>query len=1047
MPVQIIPNSTKFYTQFKNGDSFTDNLSDFTPNLAAEVGEKSKLVQQIDIDWFYQATVNTPVDWEFLGGTTFRFKKTNTGTFLDDGFVADDNLEWFFDSGGTTFNVNGDVTNQSQTWMTVVMASVPTPLVGVTSAQSTTTLFRGLSDLTALIYKFGLIENNESFNTLSKVTNHDQSYYCSGLALGGGTVAFTPQGTYKDWQTGSGTCERLANPSTYVQRFEINHEFIVSPYYIDGQLSNLQDNVLPTLLDNNQSLKYAFSTAFRLTLSYVGSEKLAIIDDVPGSVGWFNQNFNGFANDYNIVNITYEDDASNSADGILSNGISFITVEIEKLSGNLVSTDKVGAMVSFLAESADYQDKTTTLVENFMYDNNFCLAGGVPVAGTGVITETSAVITANNIVLTIKTNYSIAQKTVLANKTDPNFLLAISIGDITITNGNSDRVMLIVDAIEYETNPDIPDLMDIIDARFFAHDETIGVDPGSTSLVGWNEDGFAATFEFTLDTNKSAFINSLELKLVALNPLTLEFFDLDAFFIPVANAIVSGGVQQLEFAGTRGYNLVAGSQFNDVTLTTGANVGGVVTYTGSFSQKISWQDWIQNLDADSVFFDNTKPQDNLNYKSSNYSGVSNYQIGLAIIANVSGVSTLGVSGDTDYALLWNSISVFDYDKDGLGTPIWSGVTETFTEDGSTNLGGAILTNGDNTLFKETWTNSVAPVVAIPNYWGIHRIEITNQQGYNIDELSSIRNHPPSQILTPEAGLLFQDLNVVTGKIVATGLIDGAFVQGSTSYNLSSRLQSPNKLASVDLINFETESETPDTFDGVITKTGATATWNYGDGSPLDVTNSASRVYTVPKQKIGYIEVDAFANVTGLSMIADKISSVLDLTQLSTIKTIEIEDNPTLDDVLNPSHSSAIIKYSIKNNPLIITLDVSGLMKLGGIFNASECDALTTIVLPSSVASFSLFDCNLSDLDYFDLTTLSNLTESIGVTIDLSDNNLTVVEVNHFLVDLDTMSTGGFAGRTILIDGTNAAPDVSSGGFDGLTAKANLIAKTFTVTTN
>ena len=36
---------------------------------------------------------------------------------------------------------------------------------------------------------------------------------------------------------------------------------------------------------------------------------------------------------------------------------------------------------------------------------------------------------------------------------------------------------------------------------------------------------------------------------------------------------------------------------------------------------------------------------------------------------------------------------------------------------------------------------------------------------------------------------------------------------------------------------------------------------------------------------------------------------------------------------------------------------------------------------------------------------------------------------------------------INVRGTNAAPDGSSGGYDGLTAKANLIAKGFTVNTN
>lgn len=1040
MPVEITPNSTKFFTQYRNGDDFTDNSGDFTPNLAAEVGEKIQLVQEIDIQWFFQATSSDKVEFENLGSDLFRYKKVNGGWFGDDGFVATDTID-VISSGSPT--ISGTITNLSQTWMTIQFSTTVTTPDGVTSIS----LFRGTSDLTALIYKFGLIENQEVFNTASKVTQHDQSYYASGMTEGGGAITFIPQGTYKDWQTGTGSVKRLTDPSTYTQRFEIIHEFIVSPYYVDGQLTNLQNVVLPSLFTNNQSLKYAFRVDFRLALSYVGSAKVTIIDDVPGSVGWFEQNFNGFENLYSITDVNYKDDAAASADGILSNGNSVITVTVAKSSGAFVSTDKIGAIVSFLAESVDYQDKPTTLTENFMYDNNFCLADGTPVAGSGIITETSAVLSGDDIVLTIKTTYSTAQKTVLANKIAPNFLLAISIGDVTILNGNSDRVILIADALPYDRNPDIPGLATLVSWLYFAQDDDIGVEPGSTDLIAWPEDGFASTFEFTIDLNKNVFINSIEIKLVAFNGVTGTFFDLDSFFIPISGAIISGGVQQIEFTGSRGYTLASGSQFNDVTITTGANVGGIQTYTGTFSQKISWQDWIENLAVNTLFYDNTKPNNNLNFKASNYSNISNYTINAAIVMNLTGTSDLGITGDTVYALAGNAITVHDYDKDEFVVPIWSGTIKTFTEDGLTDLGGAILTNGDNTLVEVTWVNSVAPVVAIPNFWGIFRIEVSLQQGYNIFELSSIRNQPTNQLPIPEAGESFLNLTVDSGNILGTGLIDGSLVQGATSYNLSERLQSPNKKAEVDLINFRTESETPDTFTGTIVKSGDVASWNYGDGTALDVTNTPSHVYTVPKEKIGYIQIDSFASVTGLTMNSDKLNGILDLSDLISITTIEIEDHIPLDGIINPSHANVMVKYSVEGCVLLTSVDVSGLTKLGGIFNASLCTGLVTIVLPISTQTFSLFDVNLSNVNYFDLTTLSNLTESIGVTIDLSDNSLNATEVNHFLVDLDAMSTGGFAGRTILIDGNNAAPDGSSGGFDGVTAKANLITKTFIVTSS
>lgn len=61
--------------------------------------------------------------------------------------------------------------------------------------------------------------------------------------------------------------------------------------------------------------------------------------------------------------------------------------------------------------------------------------------------------------------------------------------------------------------------------------------------------------------------------------------------------------------------------------------------------------------------------------------------------------------------------------------------------------------------------------------------------------------------------------------------------------------------------------------------------------------------------------------------------------------------------------------------------------------------------------------------------------------------MTAAEVNRMLVEINAIATSGFTGRSIIMNGTNAAPDSSSGGYDGLTAKTALQSKGFTVTTN
>lgn len=60
------------------------------------------------------------------------------------------------------------------------------------------------------------------------------------------------------------------------------------------------------------------------------------------------------------------------------------------------------------------------------------------------------------------------------------------------------------------------------------------------------------------------------------------------------------------------------------------------------------------------------------------------------------------------------------------------------------------------------------------------------------------------------------------------------------------------------------------------------------------------------------------------------------------------------------------------------------------------------------------------------------------------NGWSAAIVNHVLADIDSITVAGFTGN-INIGGTNADPDTTSGGYDGVAARNSLIAKGRTVT--
>jgi len=796
MGVEILTRSTKFYNQFKNGIGFTDNLADYTTNLTGSVMDNVKLVLIVDIEWFTQAE-----DSKKLSIVAQDRVDNVNGDFLKDGFSNGDTVVFQRkdDNGVIVSSHTGEISTVNSNVMIFTANVSPVfPIIGEELSKST---IRGTTDLTAAVYKFGLVDNNGNFNITSKVSGNDQGYYGSniGFDTGGGVrdtnfVTLQRLGNYEDWRTGGMQIRYDSNPSTYVQRFEIEHEFTIVPYYLEGELSNLQNNIIPPLLVGLNSLKYVFSPGFRTVLSNPNTEKLITSDINLGSTAWFNENFNGFNNNYNVDSIIYQDaNTLDNADGVIIGSKTKVTIEVSKIVGNFTAGERAGVYISYLPEQDEYENTTLTdLKNNFLYDNALNNEGLAPVVGAESIIENYEIsnIVTNTMTLTFDVEYSSLQKAFLSNKNSQSaiyFIVGVQLGDVSIVSGNSDRVTILADVEIYDESADIPDLIVNTSFNLFPYKEVVGVDAGFSSLTQWNEDGFTMEGSFDLDLNKEAVLNTLEFRLIAENNITGSFFELDSFVFNVANPIVVSGVQQFNLITNRNYNLETGSQFNDISLTTGALAAGLQTYNLRFSQKISWQDWIGNNNVDSLFYDPSNPNNNLNDKSSNYSGLNGYTIKLSMFSNLSGINDLGVGGITDYHLLTPALTVYDYDLDGSFTPVWSATIETFNPNNLTDLGGAILT-GQNTLFKITWVNSGGAVVDLTDYTAIHRIEETDQNGYNIDEVGTLYSYPSNNRIIPKGGFTNLDMYLDSGNVVTECLIDGSQLNSGIGYNLSGKIE-------------------------------------------------------------------------------------------------------------------------------------------------------------------------------------------------------------------------------------------------------------------
>lgn len=804
MAKEIQITEQKYLKQGINGFDFSIFPSDYVNNLAGLVMQKIKLIQKFRVQWrsLHTAPNADPsnIQWSVTmpSPTKMVFTREDGGNFLADGFYVND--EVLIANAGTSGKQNfsgGTISIVTETFMQVdFSAAQPALNVGIYAWR-----INGVTPLTSLVYNYGIIENGDNFSTNSLITTENQGYYSLGTIgedTGGGVrdtnfVNMGGLGLPKSWEDGSCKIRFVQSVSDVGvvkewQEFEMEHIFTI-PFFQAGTLEDLENDVMPDWMQGLNTLKYVFDADFRTVLSNPNTSKKTRVENVLGSVGWFGETFNGFDSNYKINDITYQDNTTSaSADGILISGTTKVILTVEKISGFFNSSDVVMIYFAYLPEQqSEVENTQTNYIENFMWDSiRITMNTGLPEIGTGILNNGIANTSPANIaVIEFTTTLTTAQKLRLNNT--KSFLIGVELYDSSIAAGNSDAVILKKTGL-FDESPDIDGLM-LFEARNFPYSESVNTSLGFTDFKGYNEHGLAIKGNIHLNLSQDAFLNSFKAALVAYNPTANSYFILDEYDYQLPTT-VSGGVQQLNMSTSRGYQLASNSEKNEVSITNIASPTNLTaSYEFRFSQKIRWEDWIKNLSVDNIFYDNTKINNNFNYKTSNYSGLNGYDIRMLYLFNVSGKNLLGISGDTDYRYFSPKFIIHDYDKDDNTTPYFTQVIETFTADGLTNLGG-VIQDGVDTLFKITWI-PLTPLVSIANFWGIHRIHITGETEQVIYELGTFEANLPNQILKPISGS-FLDMQLVSGNIVTTCLIDGSLIQSGFTYDLSGEINSPTK---------------------------------------------------------------------------------------------------------------------------------------------------------------------------------------------------------------------------------------------------------------
>lgn len=781
MPVRIDIIDFKCFNQLRNGEAFDRNLSEFTPNLVGNIAERVKVEYTANIE--QSANTEDNDEWFIINDPSFKQIERSSGSFLDDNIQVGDVYQFYADwenrrSGSPEYTGTVDFISSDGKILRYTVDSGTDSTSGTVDnkglafvlSEAPVSVFEPNFN-TALFAKFGLLENSETFNFLSKTTEAQQVYYVGELVRADPAKDAESLGTIKDWVTGSMTVEFTGNQPDFLgAQYIITHEFVLNPFYILSFRQFIENGTIPALLAGDSSIKYAVELEFRKTLTDTGSSKIGDFAGLPGFVGWYGENFNGLNKKYEVISVAYEEAVSTDPlEGVNINTSTKATITVSNLDGAI--TDYSCSVYIFRVPDSedDYIGTTSDLIENFLLKSE--IVSNPDTTSPNVTTSTVS----GDLVIEYTIDYSTAEKLQLS--TDDEYILLVQVEDPNISAGNSDRVMLLVDFRNYVDVDFLAEFIEVDAYGFLTPGQTLD-DAKTSSPIASNEDGLFLDAIFGSNTTRNVVINSIDVNLIAYNEVENKSFELDNYSFNLGpNPVFSGGVQQIEVDTTRGYPLLAGDIFNRVRVTTEEQDGDYRNYRLQFGQKITWQDWIFNPRVDNEFFNSGFPNNNLNEKSSNYSGELGYEIKIALVINVTGVDDLGRTLTGDFINFGGSITVNDYEESEDGV---SGVIQTFDLETNQSLEGNILYNGKDTLFRAVFQDASLMTYAI------HRIEPSQNQGDGILEISDFADPAPTNLLKPLDGETRLKVENIAGVLTSECLIDGSKIQEGVSYKLSAR---------------------------------------------------------------------------------------------------------------------------------------------------------------------------------------------------------------------------------------------------------------------
>jgi len=586
--------------------SFPSELTTGTTDyLLGNVLNSVTATVEIAIGWFAFAT----------SGSKIQFAPTSGYPNPDEIIKCNSSLFTEFQLGDT-ITVNNTASNDG-TYTIVDKISANEIRVGtsLTTELSSTAEIVGTTPITALNYFYNLIENANAPSYISQIDGSVQKYFAFDLdATDTVTVVnFSGVGD-KSWQSGSATIKGNGTDA-YYQYFTITHNFLVLPYYVEGEYSDLIAGIKPYNFDNTNSLKYIAEFEGLYFKTDPNKKQTGAFVSNNGNVGWFDENFNTDLTNYSHTAIVHKTPTNITLPSVeISQNLNTFTFDVTNATDTpfVINTTPCILGFSLLSDEADYTDATKTVEENFYIDRIITtVTNDVPVANGDYIENVNVeFISSSTVRITGNFKFSAGDVTFLTALSGKRYCMTFDVVDDALAIDVADRVTLLVDANELYIDTSNDGLIafdtDIVEMQ---DDTEVGV----ATTEAFPTDAMVIRSIIAFDYEANTTFETITAKIIAENN-SGDSFDLDVFTFDLSTQPKVSDITQINISQARAF-VPSGNSFMQniiVKRRSDLDAGNLYYYEIDFPILFRWEYWKALLGVNAAFYNTSLPNNGYN---------------------------------------------------------------------------------------------------------------------------------------------------------------------------------------------------------------------------------------------------------------------------------------------------------------------------------------------------------------------------------------------------------------------------------------------------